>query len=99
MQYIFVGLAGMLGAICRYSIGLAVTNYIISTHFPFETLFINILGCFLLGWLLSSLSTIQDKIHPDIIKSIRIGFIGAFTTFSAFSVETLSLIDEHQFSL
>ncbi|OLS36831.1 hypothetical protein BTR25_17590 [Bacillus sp. MRMR6] len=78
---------GFLGAICRYSLG----EWIYSENgFPLGTLFVNLLGCLALGWFLTVMS--QSKIiKPEWTYLIGTGFIGSFTTFSTFTVESISL--------
>ncbi|MDF2719859.1 MAG: hypothetical protein K0R28_6784 [Paenibacillus sp.] len=51
MIYIYVGIAGVLGALCRYTIGLAVEPFVSAALFPAATLFCNYSGSFALGWL------------------------------------------------
>ncbi|MED3662835.1 fluoride efflux transporter CrcB [Ureibacillus sp. FSL K6-8385] len=89
MIYLYVGLAGALGAILRYWIG---TVFLPGSVFPWSTLFVNLTGAFLLAWLTTS---IFKKYHlpPDIAAAISTGFIGSFTTFSALSVETVELFE------
>jgi fluoride exporter len=81
-------LGGFFGAISRYALGEWIQS---DNGFPVGTLLINLLGCFLLGWLLTFFS-IQKKIRPEITLFLGTGFIGSFTTFSTFSVETILLI-------
>ncbi len=87
MVYLFVGIAGALGAILRYVLGLFLfTNSV----FPYATLSINLIGSFLLAWLTTGL--FQKTSLPSAIKTaIGAGFIGSFTTFSTVSVETVAL--------
>jgi CrcB protein len=87
MVYFFVGIAGTFGAILRYLIGLSVfTNAL----FPYATLSINLIGCFLLAWLTTNLFK-RLSISPAVKTAIGTGFVGSFTTFSTFSVETVEL--------
>ena len=57
------------------------------------TLFINLIGCFFLGWFLTFVSQ-KKKIRPELTLLIGTGFVGSFTTFSTFSVETLNLLQQ-----
>ena len=87
MNYVYIGLAGALGAMLRYSAGiLFMTEHI----FPYATLLVNLLGSFLLAWLTYGLF---KKLHlNELLKTaITTGFVGSFTTFSAVSVETVEL--------
>ena len=91
--YIMTGMAGALGAALRYAIGELL--YTEGAFFPIATLSVNLLGSFLMAWLAAGIFT---KISvPDNIKTaVTSGFIGSFTTFSAFSIETLGMFQEER---
>lgn len=89
MIYFLVGIAGALGAMLRYSIGIFFST---NSIFPFATLCINLIGSFLLAWLTYGLFK-RSSIAPEVKTAITTGFIGSFTTFSAVSVETVSLFE------
>ncbi|GEN83893.1 chromosome condensation protein CcrB [Sporosarcina luteola] len=83
----FVGIAGALGAICRVGIGELIG---VSSDFPFATFAVNMAGTFLLCFL--SAGVIQRiTANEELRTAITTGFLGSFTTFSAFSMETVSL--------
>src|SRR5262249_196162 len=85
---ISVGLAGAMGAVARYLIMRFITTHT-RTQFPLGTLFINVLGPFLIG-LLFSLTT--QKVLPPLLHSIlATGFLGGFTTFSTMNWEGTQL--------
>lgn len=90
MIYLLVGIAGMLGAIFRYWIGLALFT---NTVFPFATLSVNLIGSFLLAWLSTNVFQ-QFNISPALKTAIGTGFVGSFTTFSTVSVETIELFND-----
>lgn len=93
MIYVLVGIAGAFGAAIRYSAGVLL--YTEGAFFPAVTLSVNFLGSFLMAWLAAGIFT---KISvPDNIKTaVTSGFIGSFTTFSAFSIETLGMLQEER---
>ncbi|MGA9466574.1 MAG: fluoride efflux transporter CrcB [Exiguobacterium marinum] len=91
MLYIYVGLAGAVGALARYGLGLLVDSFETSP-FPVATLFINLIGSFLLGWLTHRFLQ-AEKPSPQIVTIVGTGMIGSFTTFSTFSVETIQLVE------
>lgn len=95
MIYFFVGIAGMLGAIVRYLIGLTLLT---DAVFPFATLSINLIGSFLLAWLTTSVFQ-AISISPAMKTAIGTGFVGSFTTFSTVSVETIELFQSGKVSL
>ena len=83
-----VGLGGFVGAIARFWIsGLAQR---MSDRFPLETLSVNLLGSFLLG-LLATLFLEKMEVSQELRLFILVGLLGAFTTYSTFSLETLNL--------
>ncbi|PLS14750.1 fluoride efflux transporter CrcB [Bacillus sp. M6-12] len=93
MVYLLVGLAGFMGAVLRYCLGIVITGE--NTVFPVSTLIINLLGCFLLSWLTT---VVFKKISiPDNFKTaIATGLLGSFTTFSTLSAEAVHLFQsEH----
>ncbi|RUM65577.1 MAG: fluoride efflux transporter CrcB [Sulfurospirillum sp.] len=87
---LFVGVGGFFGAICRYLVSSFLqTN--LSSHFPVGTLGVNIIGSFLIGFLAFYF---QSHSSPEFKLMIITGFLGALTTFSTFSFESIMLIDE-----
>lgn len=90
MIYMYVGLAGALGALSRYVIGF-MTNSMWPGIFPIGTLSVNLIGSFMLGWL-THFWFQTDRFSKETKTAIGTGFIGSFTTFSTFSVETVQLI-------
>ncbi|HNZ07759.1 MAG TPA: fluoride efflux transporter CrcB, partial [Candidatus Cloacimonadota bacterium] len=82
---------GALGSSLRYGISM-ITGYQTSSPFPYKTLLINIIGCFLVG-LLSMLFSQHPSQHMIRVFFV-VGFLGAFTTFSAFSYETVLLYQD-----
>jgi len=90
LNLILVIIGGFFGAICRFSIG----EWIIKNNgFPLSTFIINMIGCFILGWFLTYANKTK-KVKPAFTLMIGTGFIGSFTTFSTFSVETLHLLQK-----
>ncbi|MFB1051202.1 fluoride efflux transporter CrcB [Paraliobacillus sp. JSM ZJ581] len=89
---IFIGLGGALGSVLRYTMA-----HLFSTNiFPYGTLIVNILGCFILAFL-SNHAFITKKLPKQVTIAINTGIIGSFTTFSTFTVETLTLITNNLF--
>lgn len=96
MSYFAVAVGGFLGAIARYSVGQWFADLVRVTGFPWGTLIINLLGCFVLSLFLTVALDLL-VISPFIRLGVSTGFIGAFTTFSTFSLETVQLLQNHQF--
>lgn len=88
MHYFYVAVFGAFGAVTRYWIGCSIgTN-----AFPYSTLLINITGCFLLAIVVTHMTTFSN-ISKDVVTGIGTGFVGSFTTFSAFSTEICIMIE------
>lgn len=91
MNFLYVGLAGSLGAVTRIWIGRMLINVNPEALFPYHTLFINLLGSFLLAYFLIFVES-KANISTNLKIGISTGFLGSFTTFSTFSVEAIYLI-------
>nr|WP_179107336.1 fluoride efflux transporter CrcB [Sediminibacillus massiliensis] len=97
MVYILVGVAGSLGAILRYLVGVLMAGQ--DTVFPFSTLTVNLLGSFVLAWLTVGLFKKITRLSAQIKTAIGTGFVGSFTTFSTLSVETVMLWQQERMAL
>jgi CrcB protein len=85
VRFVLVGLAGAVGSLSRYGIGLAVGE----RSFPWTTLAINVTGSFLLGVVLTVAA--DRGWPPEAVAAVGTGFLGAYTTYSTFAWETFSL--------
>ena len=89
IRLVYVAIGGAIGAILRYETsGLAYK--IFGPTFPYGTLSVNIIGSFFIGLLFELLE--DTALSPDIRMLIFVGILGAFTTFSSFSLETINLL-------
>lgn len=95
MTYFYIGVAGGLGAILRYLIGISLLT---NSMFPWATLITNLAGSFLLAWLTTSLFK-RFTVSPLLASAIGTGFVGSFTTFSTLSVETVEMFKDNQLFL
>lgn len=89
-----VALGGAAGSVLRWWTGLIVSRFL-AFGFPWATLLINIAGSLLIGWMASA--TLPDgpmPASPTLRLTVMTGFCGGFTTFSAFSLQTLGLLQE-----
>ncbi len=94
MNFLMVALGGALGSVLRYSAGIVVAS-IWPLHLYIATVLVNILGCFLIGCVFS-----WFLLRPDVSGMtpllLMTGFLGGFTTFSTFSLDTLRLFNDGQ---
>lgn len=88
MTYLAVAIGGFIGACLRFGISewMGTVN-----GFPLSTLLINIFGSFFLAWFYTMTSEYW-RINPHVRAGIGTGFVGAFTTFSTFTVEVWNLL-------
>jgi CrcB protein len=97
INYLYIGIGGFLGAITRYAVGGCIMSsgrFI----FPMGTFIINATGSLLLG-LLFGVSVKHLALDSSWRIFFGIGFLGAYTTFSTFSLETMRLIENGSFAL
>lgn len=90
MTLLLIGLGGAFGALFRYLISQVTFSQ--NNRFPWATFIVNILGSFLLGIVVYYFK--NGTLTPTLWYVLGIGFCGAFTTFSTFGVETITLIEQ-----
>ena len=88
MNFLLIGLGGFLGAVSRHAFNEVLIKYI-PTNFPIGILVINILGCLFIGLLLGNSMLIKDHLY----YFFAVGFLGSFTTMSAFSYQAIELFN------
>lgn len=97
-RIIALGIAGSLGALARYGIeGIASER--IGTGFPWGTLVVNATGSFAIGLLFTALIDGRWEMVPWLRTAITVGFLGAYTTFSTFTLESVRLVEEGSYVL
>jgi CrcB protein len=87
----FVALGGALGSVSRYLLGTWIQSTSKSIDFPFGTLTVNLIGCFVIG-LLSQLAESRGVFTPETRALVFVGVLGGFTTFSSFGNDTINLV-------
>jgi fluoride exporter len=95
MQTAWVGILGLLGVLCRYGVDRLFIAQ--TTSFPIGTFGINILGAFLAG-VVYTLGSGKILISPEIQTGLMVGFLGGFTTFSAYCLQSVRLIESGKYS-
>jgi fluoride exporter len=89
-KYLLIALGGALGSVARYWIGATVTNRL-GTKFPYGTLVINLTACLVLGFVLTFMSR-RVGMSAAWRYLVPVGFVGAYSTFSTYEWETMSLL-------
>lgn len=90
---LLIGSGSFLGGIFRYLLSLFIQSKTTST-FPFGTLGVNILGCFLIGLIIGYIN--KENLANEWYFFLVTGLLGGFTTFSAFSMESVNLFSNNQ---
>lgn len=93
LQIIYIGVGGFIGAVSRFLVSRYLNNLL--PAFPLGTLVVNILGSFILGFIVYSIS-LGRSISPEIRDFITIGILGGFTTMSSFAYESFRLMELNQ---
>ena len=92
-----IGLAGFAGTLGRYLLADVIAKRYGET-FPLGTLIVNLSGCFLVGLLFYLLHE-RFEVHATARTVMMIGFLGGFTTFSSFGLQTFTLLQDGEFGL
>jgi CrcB protein len=95
-QLVFIAIGGSAGAVSRYLISRGL-NMLSIGIFPYGTLAVNIIGAFLIGFLFSIFNDLVIPVHYK--SMITIGFLGAFTTFSTYSLESVNLLMSGEYKI
>ncbi len=91
VKILLLAVAGAGGTLLRYAISLAVAQWGRSANFPIATLAVNVLGCVAIG-IVAALADSRQMLSPDMRLILTTGLLGGFTTFSAFGLETMTLL-------
>ena len=89
-KIVFIGAAGFAGTLARYWLsGLADQRF--GGTFPIGTILVNLVGCLLIGFLFHSMEE-KYLVDPVVRSAILVGFLGGFTTFSSYGLQTFTLL-------
>jgi len=98
-QYMIIGLGGALGSMLRFGLGSLIDTAVQKTGqiFPWGTIVVNITGCFVIGFIFT-ISAGEGRLMLSTLtrQFIMIGILGGYTTFSSFSLQTLTLAQDGQ---
>jgi CrcB protein len=92
-KLLLIALGGAIGSVLRYWASGFVQDWSRSASFPFGTLAVNVLGCFIIG-ALSQLAEARGLFNPEMRALVFVGVLGGFTTFSTFGNESVNLLRE-----
>ena len=92
LQIVSIAIGGAVGALCRYGMSNGI-YLLLGRGFPYGTLSVNVLGSLMMGTVYVMMVERMD-VSPELRAGITIGLLGAFTTFSTFSIETLNLLED-----
>jgi CrcB protein len=92
-QLIVIALGGACGSVARFLVSTGVYQWL-GREFPYGTLAVNVIGSFLIGLLAEALILQKVAFALEYRAAILVGFLGGFTTFSSFSLETLYLLEQ-----
>jgi CrcB protein len=98
-QYLVIGLGGAVGSMLRFGLGSFIDSNVQKSGqiFPWGTIVVNVTGCFVIGFIFS-ISAGEGRVHLSTLtrQFIMIGMLGGYTTFSSFSLQTLTLTQSGQ---
>jgi CrcB protein len=96
-RLLLIGLAGLIGTLIRFEVS-EIASRRIGESFPWGTLIVNVAGCFLAGFLFY---VVQERalVSETMRLTIMVGFLGGFTTFSSFGLQTFTLLKSGQIGL
>lgn len=98
MNMIFaVAVGGALGAVSRYLMMIGIGSWL-GHGFPYGTLIVNVIGSFMLGSLMETMALVWSP-APEVRTFIVVGLLGAFTTFSTFSLDAVILAQRGEYGL
>lgn len=97
LNTLIVAVGGAIGSVARFWVGGLITERLTGRIFPWNTLCVNISGSFIIG-ILGALTLAEGRVpstwRPFVVNFLMVGFCGGYTTFSSFSLQTLTLIHD-----
>ena len=92
MNWLLVGIGGGLGAMARHGMNTLVHRWLLDATFPLGIFLINVSGSAAIGVIAGLAATARVNLSPEARTFVVVGVLGGFTTFSSFSLDTLTLI-------
>lgn len=98
MQLLAIAVGGAVGAVMRWLVASSIQKFAAGSAFPWGTLGVNAIGSLLLGFLF--VWFVERSTAGELVRlAVTVGFLGAFTTFSTYSLESVRLLQEGAFQL
>ena len=94
---IAISFGAIAGALCRYYLSLWFAK-IFGVNFPYGTFFVNITGSIVMGFFVTLTAEQIVKVSPELFLWLAVGFLGSYTTFSSYELDSMKLLNEEQFS-
>ena len=98
-RFLLVAIGGALGSMARYGVGLAAGRMFPASAWPWGTLAVNVVGGLLMGLLVGWMGLRAGAAQETVRVFAAVGILGGFTTFSAFSLETVSMIERRDYGM
>jgi CrcB protein len=96
---LYIGIAGALGSMCRYWLGILISDWVgLRTSLPVATLTVNVLGSLAMGVLVAVFAS-RGEMDARLRMALAVGFLGGFTTYSSFALETVGLLEQRSLQL
>jgi len=92
MIWVLVGVGGALGAMARHGLNGLIHRQLLSAVFPHGIFVVNVIGSALIGLIAGVVASERIPVSPELRTFLVVGILGGFTTFSSFSLDTLTLI-------
>jgi CrcB protein len=91
MTWLAIAIGGAIGSVARHGVNHVAHSYALSTRFPFGTVAVNLVGCFMIGLLSGLIASGRIALPSHWREFVFVGLLGGFTTFSTFGLETFVL--------
>jgi fluoride exporter len=99
LNTLIVAIGGAIGSVARYWVSGLVADRMVGRIFPWNTFAVNVTGSFIIG-ILAAFTLAEGRVpstwRPFVVNFLMVGFCGGYTTFSSFSLQTLTLINDRE---
>ena len=96
LKLLLIASGGAVGTLARFGTGVALHPFSLRCGFPVGTLVVNLIGCFVIG-ILGGAFLERAAVRPEFQLMLTVGFLGGYTTFSSFGLETAGMLTEGRY--